>query len=102
MARDQAGAQLLGATCRPFVVETYGAWGEHAQKLVKELLDEAQEQHHGAEVINRTALHRQILGSVSAAVQRGNADMLLQGNQWALRVARRGSDIVVFPQLRDE
>ena len=101
MARDQAGALLLGAKCRPFVVESYGAWGVQAQALVKELLDEAQEQH-GAEAISRTRLHHQILGSVSAAVQRGNADMLLQGNQWALRVARRGSDIVVFPQLRDE
>lgn len=84
---DDKGARMIGARCRPFVVETLGAIGEQARKFANEIMDTALEvQGIGEEDIASTkaewsqALYQQ----VAVALQKGNALQILEGNRATL------------------
>ena len=83
-----AQAASLHARVVPFIVETYGAWGDEAVEFAKQLRD-----HLVAAVkpVNPSEFYYHFCSEASVAVQRGNALVL----ESALQAARNSEQFAV-------
>jgi len=81
---DREGAKVVGARCRPFVVETLGALGEQGKTFVNEIMGAALEVQCVAEedVASTKAEWSQALyRQVAVALKKGNTIQVLEGNR---------------------
>ena len=71
-------AQFQGIPFHPFAVETYGAFGVEAQKVISEVAAFAEQ---SSTPWSRSGILSGFVNAVSIAVQRGNALAILNGCQ---------------------
>jgi hypothetical protein len=80
-------ASRLGAELLPFSVETLGGMADDAMKLVQAMGEEGEE---SMGTWTKAQIVRYIMSVTAAAVQRGNARVVLAGWMRSLRVKGKG------------
>lgn len=104
LRKEKEGAEAIGARCRPFVLETFGAMGQQARVLLREVTHAAIELKTVPDdevASTKSRWIRLIYQHISVALQKGNCQMLLDGHRTSMHSAPKGPTHVSF-QLTSE